>query len=41
MANRMNAVSTYSPKINLGQLAQTPELARYIAHGAALNRLPR
>jgi hypothetical protein len=38
MANRMNAVSTYRPKINLGQLVQTPELSRYIARGTALNR---
>ncbi len=28
MTNRMNAVSTYRPKINLGQLVQTPELRR-------------
>ncbi len=38
MANRMNAVSTYRPKINLGQLVQTPELSLYIARGTALNR---
>jgi hypothetical protein len=38
MANRMNALSAYRPRIDLGQLVQTPELSRYIARGTALNR---
>lgn len=38
MANKIQAIATYRPKINLGQLVQTPELSRYIARGTALNR---
>ena len=38
MASHMNALSAYRPRIELGQLVQTPELARYIARGTALNR---
>ena len=38
MANKMNALSEYRPRLALGQLVQTPELSRYIARGTALNR---
>jgi nucleoid DNA-binding protein len=38
MATRMNALSAYRPRIELGNLVENPELARYIARGTALNR---
>ena len=38
MANRLTALSEYRPRVKLGKLVGTPELARYIARGTSLNR---
>jgi nucleoid DNA-binding protein len=38
MATRMNALSAYRPRVELGKLVENLELARYIARGTALNR---